>query len=131
MRALDSNLLVRYFTTDDARQVAIVEQFFSECLKNRERVFVSILVICELTWVLGVSHGFAKAEIADALRTMLDQPMFSVEREALVRRALRRYREGRGGLADYLIGEVAADAGCRDTVTFDKALKGSPNFTLL
>jgi len=131
MRALDTNLLVRYFTSDDTRQVAIVDQFLSECLENRERVFVSIPVICELTWVLDVSHGFAKTEIADALRAMLDQPTFSIERESLVRRALRSYREGRGGLADYLIGEVAADTGCRDTVTFDRRLKGSPGFTLL
>jgi predicted nucleic-acid-binding protein len=131
MRALDTNLLVRYFTTDDARQVRIVEQFFSDCLDNHERVFISIPVICELTWVLGFSHGFAKSEIADALRRMLDQPLFNIEREPLVRRALQNYRDGCGGLADYLIGEVASDVGCRDTVTFDKRLKGSPGFTLL
>jgi predicted nucleic-acid-binding protein len=131
MRALDTNLLVRYFTTDETRQVAIVDQFLSECRDNHERVFISVPVICELTWVLVSSHRFAKAEIADALKVMLDQPLFHVEKEPLVRRALDSYRDGRGGLADYLIGELAADAGCRDTVTFDKRLKGSPGFTIL
>lgn len=131
MRALDTNLLVRYFTADDPRQVTAVERFLTECLGNRERVFVSIPVICELTWVLGFSHRFAKAEIADALRRLLDQPLFHIEREPLVRRALEGYRDGRGGLADYLIGELASDAGCRDTVTFDRRLKDSPGFTIL
>jgi len=131
MRALDTNLLVRYFTTDDTRQVALVEQFLSECFDNREQVFVSIPVICELSWVLSFSHRFAKAEIALALTKMLDQPLFHIEKEPLVRRALERYRGGRGGLADYLIVEVASDGGCRDTVTFDKRLRGSPGFTLL
>ncbi|HEV1284630.1 MAG TPA: type II toxin-antitoxin system VapC family toxin [Bryobacteraceae bacterium] len=131
MRAADTNLLVRYFTTDDARQVALVDRLFSDCLDRRETIFISIPVICELTWVLSVSHGFAKIEIADALGRLLDQPLFQVEREPFLRRALESYRDGRGGLADYLIGEIASDAGCRDTVTFDKRLKGSPGFTLL
>lgn len=131
MRAVDTNLLVRYFTTDDSRQVALVEQFLAQCEERRERVFVAIPVLCELTWVLNVSHGFAKSEIAGALKQLLDQPLFSVEREPLVRRALQSYRDGRGGLTDYLIGEIASDAGCLDTVTFDRRLKGAPGFTLL
>jgi predicted nucleic-acid-binding protein len=131
MRAADTNLLVRYFTTDDARQVGLVDRFFSECMDRREQIFISIPVICELTWVLSFSHGFAKAEIADALGLLLDQPLFQIEREPLVRRALQGYRDGRGGLSDYLIGELAADAGCRDTVTFDRRLKNSPGFTIL
>jgi predicted nucleic-acid-binding protein len=131
MRAADTNLLVRYFTADDTRQVGLVDRFFNECMDSREPVFISIPVICELTWVLSFSHGFAKVEIADALVRLLDQPLFEIEREPLVRRALAGYRVGRGGLTDYLIGELAAAAGCRDTVTFDRALKGAPGFTLL
>jgi predicted nucleic-acid-binding protein len=131
MRAADTNLLVRYFTTDDTRQVGIVDRFLAECMDRREPVFISIPVICELTWVLSFSHGFAKGEIADALGRLLDQPLFQCEREPLVRRALQGYRIGRGGLTDYLIGELAASVGCRDTVTFDRRLKGSPGFTIL
>ena len=131
MRAADTNLLVRYFTADDTRQVGLVDRFFNECMDGRETVFISIPVICELTWVLSFSHGFLKTEIADAMLRLLDQPLFEIEREPLVRRALASYRTGRGGLTDCLIGELAADAGCRDTVTLDKALKGSPGFTLL
>jgi len=131
MRAADTNLLVRYFTAYDARQVALVDRFFNECRESRELIFISIPVICELTWVLSYSRGFAKPEIAHALDRLLDQPLFRIEREQLVRRALERYREGRGDLAYYLTGEIASEAGCRDTVTFDKRLKGSPGFTLL
>ncbi len=42
MRAADTNLLVRYFTTDDTRQVGIVDRFLSECMDRREPVFISI-----------------------------------------------------------------------------------------
>jgi predicted nucleic-acid-binding protein len=130
MRAADTNLLVRYFA-DDPRQVAIVDTLFGECMDRGEQIFISIPVICELSWVLSVSHDFAKPEIADALARLLDQALFEVENELLVRRALESYETGRGGLTDYLIGELAQEAGCRDTVTFDKALKGAPGFTIL
>ncbi|HVO99991.1 MAG TPA: type II toxin-antitoxin system VapC family toxin [Bryobacteraceae bacterium] len=131
MRAIDTNLLVRYFTTDDVRQAEIAEQFLRECEEEGEQVFVSIPVICELTWILSVTDSFEKLEIAHALTVLLDQPLFQVEREPLVRRALKSYQDGRGGLADYLIGELAQSAGCRDTVTFDKRLRNSPGFTIL
>jgi predicted nucleic-acid-binding protein len=131
MRAADTNLLVRYFTADDRRQVAIVDALFGECMDRGEQIFVSIPVICELAWVLSVSHRFTKPEIADALARLLDQTLFEVESELLVRRALKSYDNGRGGLTDYLISEIATAAGCRDTVTFDRALKGSHGFTLL
>jgi predicted nucleic-acid-binding protein len=52
-------------------------------------------------------------------------------RNALVRRSLELYREGKANFSDYLIGEISRQAGCRDTVTFDRALKGAPGFTLL
>jgi predicted nucleic-acid-binding protein len=104
---------------------------FSECADRGEHVFISIPVICELAWVLSVSHHFAKSEIADALARLLDQTLFEVENALLVRRALKSYDTGRGGLTDYLIGEIASAAGCRDTVTFDRALKNAAGFTLL
>jgi predicted nucleic-acid-binding protein len=53
------------------------------------------------------------------------------EREQTIQRAIHHYRQGRADFSDYLIGEMAVAAGCRDTVTFDKALKGSRGFTIL
>ena len=131
MRAADTNLLGRYFTADDRRQVAIVDAFFGECMDRGEQIFVSIPVICELAWVLSVSHRFTKPEIADALAQLLHQTLFEVESKLLVRRAIKSYGNGRGGLTDYLIGEIASAAGCRDTVTFDKALKNALGSTIL
>lgn len=37
----------------------------------------------------------------------------------------------KGGFADYVIGLRNARAGCDHTVTFDRALKAHPSFTLL
>ena len=131
MRALDTDVLVRFVTCDDAGQAAVVERLFAECHRNHEHLFISAPVICELVWVLKNGLRQARTEIVKLLDRLTEDDLFQIEREPLVLRALARYRDGKADFADYLIGEIAAAAGCRDTVTFDKTLKNAPGFTIL
>ena len=52
MRAVDTNILVRYIVNDDPKQAAVVEKFWGECETNQETIFIPVLVLCELMWVL-------------------------------------------------------------------------------
>ncbi|SRR5258706_4196135 len=131
MRALDTNVLVRYLVNDDPGQAAVAERLLEDCRRKREPVFLSILVLCELVWVLDRSFGQSKSEIGTVLERVLDMDLFRVEREPLVRRSLQHFRHGKGNFADYLIGEIGSEAGCRDTVTFDRALRDAPGFQML
>jgi predicted nucleic-acid-binding protein len=131
MRALDTNVLVRFVTNDDASQAAVVERLFAECQRNREHLLISTPVICELVWVLKNGLRQTKAEIVKVIDGLIEDELFHMEHRALVVKALDRYRPGRADFPDYLIGEIASAAGCRDTVTFDRALKGTPGFTIL
>lgn len=69
--------------------------------------------------------------MVDILEVILVSDAFVFEQKDFIQRSLDNYRQGRADFSDYLIGEIASAAGCRDTVTFDRALKGSPGFTLL
>ncbi len=131
MRALDTNILVRFVTNDDARQAAAADRLFAESHSNREHLFISVPVICELVWVLRNGLRQSRTDIAKVVDRLIEDDLFQIEHGPLVLRALNRYREGRADFADYLIGELGQHAGCRDTVTFDRALKGSPGFTIL
>ena len=130
MRGLDTNVLVRLLTRDDPRQASAADNFIDDCAERREQVFIGVPVLCELVWVLR-SDGFPRSQIAESLESLLARQMFRVDRENLVRVALDRYRNGKGDFADYLIGVIADDAGCRDTVSFDRDLKGAQGFTVL
>ena len=44
------------------------------------------------------------------------------------REALEAYRTGRADFADYLIGATNRAAGCDETVTFDRRLRGAAGF---
>jgi predicted nucleic-acid-binding protein len=131
VRALDSNVLLRYLIADDPRQAAIAEGTIEKCRQADEPLFIPVLVLCETIWVLDRIYRQSRAQITDAVESLLLTDLFRFEHDRLVHRAFDQFRESKAGFPDYLIGEIAAAAGCRDTVTFDKALKGSPGFTLL
>ena len=52
MIGIDTNLLVRYFAQDDARQVRQVDDLIDFALRTGERLRISDIVLSELVWVL-------------------------------------------------------------------------------
>lgn len=131
MRGADTNVLVRYIANDDPAQADAVAILFEKCRTDREPIFISVLALCELLWVLDRAFGQPKAELLAVLDRLFQSGLFRFERESVVRRCLHQYRRGKASFADYVIGEVSREAGCRDTVSFDRGLKGSPGFTIL
>jgi len=131
VRALDTNVLVRYLTADEPVQTRAAERFIESCRKNEEPLFISILVLCETTWVLTRTYRQSKAEVIRTLEQISETNLFIIERDDLVRRSIEQFRQGKANFADYLIGTIARDAGCTDTVTFDRALAASREFTVL
>ena len=52
MRGLDTNVLVRYLTRDDDAQFAAASDLIEGAEHRSERLYLNIVVLCELTWVL-------------------------------------------------------------------------------
>jgi len=66
MRAVDTNVLVRLATRDDARQVAAAETFVEK------GAWVSHLVLAETTWVLASVYDRSPTDIATAVDMFLN-----------------------------------------------------------
>ena len=60
MIALDTNVLVRLLTNDDVRQAAKAETWLRDNASARSPAYVDHLVLCELSWVLERSYGYAR-----------------------------------------------------------------------
>ncbi len=131
MTGLDTNVLVRYLTQDDPAQARRANAVVAEAVAKGEHWFLSGVVLCELVWVLRGAYGLEKHAVVAVLDRMLSTAQFEVEEKDLVRRALEDYRAGRGDFADYMIGQRNREAGCAETVTFDRRLKGSRLFRVL
>lgn len=120
MTGLDTNVLVRYLAQDDAAQSARATRVIERELSEREPGYIGLVVLVETCWVLKRLYGATAAELRETVRDLLDTRQFVIERRTVVLRAVARLGDGAGDLADALIAEGAAEAGCTRSVTFDK-----------
>ena len=131
MRGIDTNVLVRYLTQDNAAQSKAVDALVKAAAAGSETLHVDDVVLCETVWVLRAAYGQNKASITDVLEKVLTNSQFSFDDRDLLTRALADFRNGKGDFADYVIGRRNRRAGCDRTATFDRSLKGSGSFTVL
>ena len=112
MRAVDTNVVVRYLTGDDPEQGARARDVF-----RAGQVFVSTTVLLESDWVLRSAYGFTATEVAAALRALAGLPGIAVENPVLLGQALDRTARGMD-FADAL--HLGAAARCESMLTFDQ-----------
>jgi predicted nucleic-acid-binding protein len=125
--ALDTNVLVRYLTQDDPQQAAIARRVIEDDLTASEPGFVSVVVLVELSWVLGRAYRCPPGQIARIISELMASPTILVEQAAAVAAALSLPHED---LADSLLHEVGRAHGCARTVTFDRRFARLPGVEL-
>jgi predicted nucleic-acid-binding protein len=117
MRAVDTNVLVRLITRDNAAQVVAAEKFVER------GAWVSHLAVAEMTWVLDAVYGRSASEIAIAIELLLDHRQLSLQEPDVVAAALERFRSRPAvGFSDCLLLESARRAGHLPLGTFDRSL---------
>ena len=117
MRAIDTNVLVRLLTRDDARQVAAAERFVTR------GAWVSHLALAETTWVLDAVYGRTATDIATAVDLLLEHRELTIQEPEVVAAALDAFRaHPKVGFSDCLLLEIARKAGHTPLGTFDRAL---------
>lgn len=117
MRAVDTNVLVRLATRDDAKQVAVAETFVTN------GAWVSHLVLAEAMWMLSAAYELGPHEIATAVEMFLDHKDLTLQDPDAVAAALEHFRKKPAlGFSDCLVLEVARKAGHLPLGTFDRDL---------
>ena len=112
MRAVDTNIIVRYLTGDDPMQADK-----AHALIGHEPVFVPRTVLLEVEWVLRGVYDLPSGQIIPALRALAGLPGVSVEDASLAAKAMD-WAEAGMDFADAL--HLAAAAECESFLTFDK-----------
>ena len=114
MRAIDTNVVVRYLTGDDPDQAAR-----ARALIGHEPVFVPRTVLLEAEWVLRAAYDIPATRIIPALRALAGLPGVTLEDPSLTAKAMGWAETGMD-FADAL--HLAAAADCDGFLTFDKRL---------
>ena len=131
MRALDTNILVRFITRDNTPQSDRVRELFRTAEELNEPLFVSLPVTLELILVLGSAYDTPKSSIAEALQHLMGLPYLRFEQEGRIRDLLTASSQSPLGLGDLLVGLCGKDHGCTTTLTFDRKAARSQLFTAL
>jgi predicted nucleic-acid-binding protein len=117
MRAVETNVLVRLMTRDDARQVAVAEDFVAA------GAWVPHLAVAEATWVLASAYDREPDAIATAVEMLLSHEHLTIQDSETVAAAVAQFRQQRRvGFSDCLMVEVARKAGHTPLGTFDRNL---------
>jgi len=128
---LDTNVIVRYITQDDARQAAAASKLFERVLTVERPGFVGLITLCELARVLEDCYDAGKDRIVTVMEGLLGSRQLVVEEAEVVWKSLRAWDESPADFSDVLVGELLVARGCEKVVTFDKAAAKLPGFELL
>ena len=116
MIAVDTNILLRYFD-QDGEQGLLATRLIEDQLTAQNRGFISLIVICEMVWVMQRAYRADRASIGAFLRGLVSAPQFEVQEQEAVVKAIEREKQD---IADALIHAVGRIAGCSSTLTFDR-----------
>ena len=89
MIAIDTNIVVRFLTRDDAAQFEQAAGLFSET-----DLFIPESVLLETEWVLRFAYGFSPPDVVRGLRKLLGLKNVHVEDAGKMARALDWHEQG-------------------------------------
>ena len=120
MKALDTNVLVRFLVKDDPAQAEMIYQKLKQAEIDGEVFFVPLLVVLEMIWVLDSVYKFPRQEVVDSLEALLRMPVLRWESQAVIQGLISSARDTRIDLPDLLIAQSAKHSGCELVLTFDQ-----------
>ena len=121
MAALDTNVLVRWLTNDDAAQCATVARLFDDAIGQGVRLFVTTTVMLELEWVLRSRYRYSKAQVLAALNALLEVTELEFQTEPTLEQALWLFKQtGSRDFADCLHIALVSQVSQGPLLTFDE-----------
>lgn len=111
MRAVDTNILARYYLNDDVKQARIARRIVAD-----GNLFIPKTVILELAWILRAVAEKSATEVHNCLDHLIRLPGIVVEDRQQIEAAMRHAAHGID-FADAL--HLAASSECSEMLTFD------------
>ena len=118
MKALDTNVLARFFV-DDPDDAQAVRQRPAAIAAVSDRAYVSVTVLLEFEWVMRGFYGLARREISRVMRALAGIEHITLEDRSAVLTALDSFDKGLD-FADAL--HLARSSRATAFATFDRRL---------
>lgn len=116
---LDANVLVRLLVQDDAKQGPAAKALFERAERRDCRLFLDGLAVAEVAYVLIGRYRRNRAEVAEALLSVIQNPGIETSDIEVVGDALERFAAANVDFADAWLAARAAQSG-RGIASFDR-----------
>ncbi len=131
MIGLDTNILARHYTQDDPVQSPLCTRFLLERCSETNPGWISVPVICELSWVLRKAYKYPKSDLLKILHIMRQTRGLQIEDEAAFDKALETYPSTSADFSDCLILARHQAHGVTPTYTLDTAASKLEGFVII
>ncbi|PIE89247.1 MAG: VapC toxin family PIN domain ribonuclease [Acidobacteria bacterium] len=131
MKAVDTNILIRFLVGDDEKQARAVYQLFKATESQKGELFVPLLVVLELVWVLESVYLIERQELLDSISDLLMMPIFKFEHVNAIQKFAITAKGNTCDLSDLLIAHAASNSWCEAVYTFDKKASKCDLFELV
>jgi len=131
MKAIDTNVLVRFLVKDDEAQANLVQKKFKEAEEGRKSFYVPLLVLLETIWVLESVYEIQRNALVDAINDLTLMPVIEFEAMPAIQSFIFSAKKTTADLPDLLIGHSARHSGCEIVLTFDKKASKTKLFEIL
>ncbi|MFT3785995.1 MAG: PIN domain-containing protein [Tepidisphaeraceae bacterium] len=121
-RYLDTNVIIRHLTQDDARLAKVADRLFAACDRAELMLVILPVVLAECVFLLESFYKKSRSDIAVALSTLVGSPGIVVVDANIHVDALARYGRGKVHFVDCLIAAHAAATG-HAVASFDADMK--------
>ncbi len=131
MKSLDTNVIIRFLVNDDKKQAQAVKSLFLKVEEKQESFFVTSTVMLEMIYVLDSVYDYERAEIIDAIESMLLMKILVFENPEAIGHLVNSGKKTGIELEDLFIGLCAKENNCTTTLTFDRKAARSNLFELI
>ena len=131
MKALDTNVVIRFLVKDDITQAESVYRMFKQAEVDQTVFFIQSSVLLETIWVLQSVYEIPRQKILDAIDALLLLPILQFEHQSSIRWFVMTGKENAVDLSDILIACTARAAGCDQVLTFDRSASKLELFQLI
>jgi predicted nucleic acid-binding protein len=115
---VDTNVIVRHLTGDPAPLAARATRY----LASAEVLYVADLIVAEAVCVLESFYKAPRAQVADAMRSLVAMSSVVTVDPSLLLRALEVYESDRLDFAEAYLVACAESTGVNRVASFDKAI---------
>lgn len=120
MKAIDTNILIRFLIGDDETQAKRAYLIFKKAESEKKELFVPLLVVLEMIWILESVYNISRAEILDSISDLLLAPIFKFSQQSALQQMVHSAQGNKYDLSDLLIAHSAKINGCEAVIAFDK-----------